>query len=255
MITSLLVSCNNDQVASNENTMPAKEQQMKSLISKYPDSTILEENLIQYYRENGDYSQAIKETDKSIKKYPASDRFWDIKGTLAYENADTPTAVNAFIKAIEIKPDPNYLISLGSLYAQTKNPEAIKIADALISQPNASASKQGMFIKGIYYRFTADRQHAIACFDSCLSIDYTNTMAYREKAICLYELGKFDVAIIELKKAVAVQDTFDEGYYWLGRCYEKMGLHNEAVSAYRQALQIDPEYIEAQDGLARLGVK
>ena len=40
-------------------------------------------------------------------------------------------------------------MSLGSLYAQTKNPMAITMADALLKVPKGNAEKQALFIKGL----------------------------------------------------------------------------------------------------------
>jgi cytochrome c-type biogenesis protein CcmH/NrfG len=40
----------------------------------------------------------------------------------------------------------------------------------------------------------------------------------------------------------------------MGRCYEKLGKKEDAVEFYRTALQLSPDYIEAKDALAKLGV-
>ena len=93
---------------------------------------------------------------------------------------------------------------------------------------------------------------AISFFDNCLKIDYRDLLAYREKAICLFDLKQYAAALDVLQKALAVQQTFDEGYYWMGRCYEKLDKRKEAVESYEQALQIDPGYAEAKDALERL---
>ena len=66
------VSCNNEQpVTKQDNTMPAKEKELRDAIAAKPDSLLLTENLIQYFRENGNYDMAIKETENAIKKVPA----------------------------------------------------------------------------------------------------------------------------------------------------------------------------------------
>ena len=184
-----------------------------------------------------------------------NDRLLDIKATLHFENGDTINAIKAFEKAITINPQPEYIISLGSLYAQTKNPLALALADALLQAPKANAQKQALFIKGLYYSYTGDKIKALSFFDNCLSIDYRDILAYREKAICLYDLNRYAEALDFLKKAVAVQNTFDEGYYWMGRCYEKLNKRKEAVDSYQFALQIDPDYLEAKDALGRMGIK
>ncbi|MBK7884227.1 MAG: tetratricopeptide repeat protein [Chitinophagaceae bacterium] len=46
-----------------------------------------------------------------------------------------------------------------------------------------------------------------------------------------------------------------EGYYWRGRCLEKLQKINEAIEEYKTALFYNKDYIEAQDALVRMGAK
>ncbi len=57
-------------------------QQMKKDINAYPDSLLLVERLIQYYRGAGAYDSALAITEKAIKKAPELASLWDIKATL-----------------------------------------------------------------------------------------------------------------------------------------------------------------------------
>jgi tetratricopeptide (TPR) repeat protein len=120
------ISCNNN-TAETKKHYPEKEQQLKNLITRYPDSILLKENLIQYFRENGNYGAAIATTNEALNKDSLNDRFLDIKATLSFENGDTINAIRAFEKAIAINPQPEYIISLGSLYAQNEEPDGIGI--------------------------------------------------------------------------------------------------------------------------------
>ena len=129
------------------------------------------------------------------------------------------------------------------------------IADALILANKAKAQKEAIFIKGLYYNYTGDKKKAIALFDSCLRIDYTYMFAYREKAIAMYDQGKYEEAAQVLIRAVTVQNNFDEGYYWLGQCYEKLNRKDEAIESYQKALLYDKDFVEAREALERLGVK
>jgi tetratricopeptide (TPR) repeat protein len=262
-ITSLLLSACNSNTTKEENNnsstvaIDAEEKKLRDNIAKYPDSALLKENLIQYFRENGNYDIAIAETDKAIKKDTANARLWDIKGTLLFENGDTLQAIIAFEKSVDLFPEPATILSLGSLYAQTKNPKALDIADALLIGKNANAAIQAIFLKGLYYSYTGDKQKALRFFNQCLAMDYTFMFAYREKGIALYDLGKYNDAIEILSKAITVQNSFDEGYYWRGRCYEKLNNREEAIADYQAAIEFaeDNDYPEAKDALARLGVK
>lgn len=251
----MIVTCSCNSSDKKDDAIPDQEKEMRELIVKYPDSMLLKENLVQYFRDNGNYGAAIAAAGDVLKKDSLNDRFLDISATLYFENGDTLNAIKAFEKAIAANPKPEYIISIGSLYAQTKNPMALAMADALLQAPSANAQKQALFIKGLFFSYTDEKVKALSFFDACLKLDYRDVLAYREKAICLYDLGKYSTAADVLKQALTVQNTFDEGYYWLGRCYEKLGKQEDAIATYQQALQIDPDYLEAKDALSRMGIK
>lgn len=229
----------------------AREQVKQSLV-KHPDSLALTQKLIEIYRDNGNYDSALILTNEAIKKDSDNVQLWDIQGTLLYENGDTLKAISAYEKAIDIYPLPEYIISLGTIYAETKNPKALTMADALLIADKAKAQNQAWFIKGLYYSYTSNKKKAINYFDSCINRDYTYMFAYREKAIALYDSGKYEDALKVLARATTVQNNFDEGYYWMGRCYEKLSMKQHAIESYHMALLYDKDFIEAKEALAKL---
>ncbi|MEP6595987.1 MAG: tetratricopeptide repeat protein [Ginsengibacter sp.] len=254
-IALFMYSCNNSD---NDNPVARpipQEQQLKKAVAQYPDSLLLVENLIEYYRNNGNYNTAINITDDALKKDSENVELWDIKGTLLYENGDTLKSIKAYETAINIYPLPEYIISLGTLYAQTKNHKALTMADALLIADRAKAQREALFIKGLYYAYTSNKQKAINFFDSCIGIDYTYMFAYREKAIALYDINKYEDALQVLTRAITIQNSFDEGYYWRGRCYEKLDKRQDAIENYQMALLYDKNFIEAKEALTRLGGK
>lgn len=253
-------ACNNNSTEQpvtkqNKQETPVQEKEMQDAITKYPDSVALRKNMILYYQENGSLEMAMAETNKALAKDSANTDLWDKKAELYASQDDTANAIKAYEKAIEIYPDPQFVMSVGWMYAKTKNPKAIDMADALIEANKAHAAKEGLLIKGLYYATTGDSKQALVYFDNCLSMDYTYMFAYREKAIVLYDLGKYDEAIKVLSKAVTLQNSFDEGYFWMGKCFEKLKRTDEAIKSYQTALLYNADYIEAKDALGKLGVK
>src|SRR5688500_11459270 len=119
----LLQGCTSNEKEADEASSP--EIELRSQVLKYPDSLLLTENLIQYFRNSENYDQAIAEAETALNKDSLNDRLWNIKATLHFENSDTANAIHSFEKAIGINPRPEYILSLGSLYAQTKNPLAL----------------------------------------------------------------------------------------------------------------------------------
>ena len=242
-------SCNEKEEKTQPLSSSNNVKELKLSLEKYPDSLMLIEKLIQYYSDNGEYDSALVITDDAIKKDSNLAELWDIKATLHFENEDTINSIRAFEKAISIYPLPEYVIALGTLYAQTKNPKALTLADALIVANKTRAEKDAIFIKGLYYNYTGDKKKAMSLFDSCIRIDYTYMFAYREKAVALYDLGKYEDALSVLSKAVTVQNNFDEGYYWMGKCYQKLNKTEEAIQSYHTALMYDKDFVEARDSL------
>ena len=232
-----------------------QETQLIDAVTAYPDSLLLLENLVQYYRERGNYDRALVSLNKANSKDSINPRLWDIKGTLHYEGGDTAQAIRSYETAISILPEPVIIISLGALYAKIKNPKALDMADALLIGDKSNAAKEAWFIKGLYYNAINEKQKAITFFDKALSVNYTFMDAYREKALVYYDLGKYRDALAVLDKAVTLQNNFEEGYYYKGLCLEKLNRVKEAVEAYQMALLYDPGYVEAQDALAKLGFK
>jgi tetratricopeptide (TPR) repeat protein len=255
-----IISCNDEDqttktASTGSQTSTSREKILKDSIALFPDSLLPKENLIQFYRDEAEYGKAIAVTREILQKDSLNVRLWDIQATLQFENEDTLDAIRSFETALNINPQPRYVILLGSLYAQTKNTKALEMADFLLKAQVPDTEKEAYFIKGLYYNYTGDKVKAISFFDKCLNIDYNYMIAYREKAIALYDMGKYQDAITVLDKAVTLQNNFDEGYYWTGRCLEKLNKPNEAIEEYKTALMYAPDYVEAKEALARLGVK
>ena len=228
---------------------------LKESVAKYPDSLQVIEKLIEYYRDNGKYDSALVLTDNAIKRDSQVAELWDIKATLHFENSDTLNSIKSLEHAIRIYPLPEYIISLGTIYAQIKNPKAIELADALIIGDKSKAHKEAIFIKGLYYTYSGNKKMAIKLFDSCINIEYTYMFAYREKAIALYDLGDYEEALKVLTKAVTIQNNFDEGYFWMGKVYEKLNRKQEAIESYQTSLMYDKDFTEAKESLKRLGAR
>ena len=249
----MLISCNDNSKDKAQPSLPVNSKEsLKMAITKYPDSLLLVQNLIEVYSDEGSYDSALALTNAQIKKDSNNAYLWNMKATLHFENNDTVNAINALEHAVDIYPLPQYLVALGTIYAEVKNPKALIIANGLLKANRVKSGADAMFLKGLYYSYTNDKPKAINYFDSSLSMDFTYMFSYREKAIALYDLGKYKEALEVLKRAVTVQNNFDEGYYWMGRCYEKLDSTDNAIQNFQMALVYDKNFIEARTALDSL---
>jgi len=250
----LFVACND--AVENKKTEPVAEMPkvnlMQDLIQKYPDSLILKEKMIQYYRDSAEYDKAIELTSSFLKSDSLNTKLWRIKGTLAAENDDTLLSIQCFENIINIQPSGNDLVWLAILYASTKNPNANIIADSLLTNKNAQLEKEAFYIKGYYLSRSNKKQESIAYFDNSIQSSYTFVEAYREKALALYDLKKYKEALEVLGKAITVKNNYDEAYYYSGLCLEQMNNKQLAAEYYQNALIYYPNYELAEIALNRL---
>ncbi len=247
-----MIACNSNEKSNDNNSAKTEEQILREAIKQYPDSLQLRDKLIAYLAKVENYDMAISEATAVVKKDSLNAPFWFKKADLEIMAEDTTAAIQSYLQSILIAPEPSAIMTLGYIYAAQRNDSALMMAEALLMGQKANANKEALFIKGLYFSGKGDKQKAISFFNDCLKQDYTFMFAYREKGIALYELGQYDEAIATLEKAVTLQNTFDEGYYWMGKCYEKQNKMKDAVESYQAALLANPNYDEATEALKRL---
>jgi tetratricopeptide (TPR) repeat protein len=251
----LCMACNQNEENTANTTAANEEQTMKELVSKYPDSFALIQNLAGYYLTKENFDGALGVIQNSLKKDSINPFLLDMQSIILAQKGDTANAIKSLEAAVNILPKPEFIISLGALYAQTRNPNALEVADALLIGNKAKAEKEAYFIKGLYYSFNNEYVKSIPFFDSSIAASYTFMDAYMEKGMALKSMNKYEEAVAVFEKAVTIQNGYAEGYYQLGRCYEKLNRKQDALDAYNTTLIRDPQYIEAKEAMVRLGAK
>ena len=234
---------------------PVNEETLKAAVKNYPDSLLLLQNLVQHYANLQNYDAALASLNQALAKDSIRPDLLDLKSIIAAQKGDTALAIKSLETAIGIYPDPQFIIALGALYAETNNPLALEMADALLIGNKAKAEKEAYFIKGLYYTYKNEKEKALPFFDKSITASYTFMEAWLEKGLALYDLKKYKEAAEVLEKAITIQNNFDKGYYYLGQCYEKLNRTDEAIQAYQMALNYDSKYVEVTDALGRLGIK
>jgi len=72
---------------------------------------------------------------------------------------------------------------------------------------------------------------------------------YYHKGMKEFKDGDFEEAVIEFKKAVAMDGKYFKAYYALGQSYEKKNKAKEAEDAYEEAVKIQPKNLSAREAL------
>ncbi|KAL0431829.1 UNVERIFIED_CONTAM: hypothetical protein Sradi_0808900 [Sesamum radiatum] len=138
---------------------------------------------------------------------------------------------------------------------------AVSEADkALALEPRDPAAH---ILKAMAQSLMGHKTAALKSLDIALSPPAVKMLSGREKgdALCkraelqigLNRRRRVDSAIEDLIEAVGLSPDNSRAFSLLGQCYDMKGLREEAKKAFEDALRIEPELKEAQDGLGRLG--
>ena len=196
--------------------------------------------------------KAIAIADEVISKDSTIARFWYIRGVLYGESDNEAKAMENLERSVAIFPTEESLLTLGNLYAAQKDNRALEIAEVLEKTKEENTLIQVNFLKGNYYNHIDNKAKALDYFDECLRISYTFMPAYLEKGLILMDLKKYREAKDLFAKAVALQNNFQQGYYYLGQCFEKLNEKDNAIEAYRQALLYNKHDLASREALESL---
>ncbi|HVU95886.1 MAG TPA: tetratricopeptide repeat protein [Puia sp.] len=227
-------------------------QLLKDCERRFPDNPAFPSMLGELYQQSGKIREAIAVYDSILAKDSGDFEAWYEKGLLLEKAKDTAGAITALGNAWRLQPTNTYGLELAHMYAENRNPAALPICDEILKKDSAHELLDPLFIKGIFYSNTTQYKKAIVQFDSCIRRDWKFTDAYLEKGIALYEQKQYDSAMSTFLMTVRVSNTYPDGYYWVGRCYEATGRNDQAILYYHQALALDKDFTEAADRIKKL---
>ena len=92
---------------------------------------------------------------------------------------------------------------------------------------------------------------AIANFKACLALDPGFQQANEKLLLAYQKSGRGEEALVQLQKMLN-QETSPEGYNTAGVMYYQSQRIEEAIAAFKSALQINPRYQLAKDNLHQL---
>jgi tetratricopeptide (TPR) repeat protein len=169
----------------------------------------------------GQYEQAIKDYDESIRVDPNYAKPFNNRGVARQKKGEYDRALEDFDAAIDI--DPNYA--------------------------NAFANR------GETYQKKGDFALALKDFDQAIRLDPTSAVVWNERCWTRAVIGELQAALADCNGAMRLEPngvaaTFDSR----GLTYLKIGQWKLAIADYNSALRLDPKLASARygRGLAKL---
>lgn len=96
-----------------------------------------------------------------------------------------------------------------------------------------------------------DFPSAIKEYDEAIARNPDDGKLYSNRAACYTKLMEFDRAITDCNESIRLEPTFIKGYLRKANALVAMQKHQEAMSVYRKALELEPDNQEAKQGLQR----
>lgn len=198
-----------------------------------------------------DYDRALETLTKVTSIDKENQTAFFMKAFIYKEMGDTANAVQLFRHVIELYPDyaPAYE-ELGLIYANEKNILGEEYLTTAINLDPENVN--ALYALALLYQDVELADKANEVYVKLLEIDPQHKWAWHNRgwmAMVLYE--DYDAAIGFFTQAIDADNQFVEAHTNRAVAYEAKGdLHNARLG-FQAALQIDPDYEPAQQGLKR----
>lgn len=174
------------------------------------------------------------------------------QGVGSWENQDFKSAYAAFDKALTYLPGDTTLTYYSGLAAiQNQDyPNAIEKYKQLIPEKEFSSHKAVMVDLPKLYLSAKDTTNALEyAAQAAAAFPDDNDAAIQNIELNLI-VGNEEKIINEIENQIS-KDASNKGlYYYLGIAYSAAGNNEKAIEAYKKAVEIDPDYIEANKNAA-----
>jgi len=201
-------------------------------------------------QKQGRLPEAIRNYNQAIRLNPDYYRAYYNLGHLMQSQGRLDEAIGYYQQVIAIKPD------LAELSAEAVSAKA----DAYCNLGSVFASMGKLDEAISYYRqglaikpddAEAYNNLGLAFLSAALSAEAVSAKA-EASAKADSAQGRFDEAVSQFRRALEIWPDFAEAYYNLAITLKSQGKIEEAISSYRQAIRARPDYAQAHNNLGNL---
>ncbi len=211
-----------------------------------PGNHMLRCSLANSLQRMGNLDEAIEEYRKCVETAPTSE-YWNNLGKALLNAGQYEEAAEAFRQVLSKSKWPDAYFHLGLALKSLGNiEEALKQLDEAVRinpKYREALNERGHILEALDRKDEAltEYKKVIALFFSEYQARDTEDYCY-ETAVLLDNNDLIDELIRQLRQHIQKFPGFADGYYKLGQALEAKGLRNEAMMAFRRALEINPSY-------------
>lgn len=219
--------------------------------SLYPSNiqTLLKKSEFHYILKQ--YEASMQTINEILKQEPQNAEAFFMFGQNFMEQGDTARAINSYQTAVEYEPELiDAWIKLGQLQAAIGNSIAAKYFDSAISiDPENPIVRHA---KADYYADQGKLQEAIQVYRDLALIDPNYDDAYYNSGLIYLDMDSIPQAYNQFDICIKTAPLHIRAYYYRGLTAEFLDRKEQAISDYKQALVLAPDFEDAQEGLSRV---
>ena len=197
----------------------------------------------------GQLQLALIQAETLVTQFPQSAILFNIQGVVLKGLGQLDASVEAYSKALAIKPDyAEAYKNMGvSLQEHGKLEEAIEAYNkALAIKPDYAEAYNNM---GNALKNQGKVEEAVASYKKALSFKPDHADAYYNMGIALQDQSKLEEAISSYKKALSLKPDDAEAHNNIGNALKEQGKLDDAKASYEKALSLKPDYAKAYNNM------
>ncbi len=200
------------------------------------------------YREKGDYKTAEQRYGAAATLEPRNFDAQYLHGLTLQLMARFEDAIRAYIRALTIRPDDfNANLNLGTAYLQLNEPrQALPYAERAVKIDGENAAARSNL--GAIYANLGRHEDAIVEYQQAAELTQLTGPLLLNLANSLNRVGRHEEMVNTLEQLARTEPT--------AVCYERLGVgyfnlrrYDTSLSSFRKALEIDPNYYPALNGV------
>ncbi len=200
------------------------------------------------YREQGDYTTAETRYAAAAQLEPANFRAQYSHGLSLQLLNRLSDAIKAYLRALQIRPDDfNANLNVATAYLQLGEPQqARRFAQRAVQLNGSDAAARTNL--GAIYSALGEHENAVLEYQQAAELTTLSAPLLLNLANSLGRTGRFEEMINTLNQLVATEPSA-AAYERLGMGQFRLRRYDEALSSYRKALELDPDYFPALNGV------
>lgn len=195
------------------------------------------------YNEMQQYQLALPVLAKGRQILPDDYRMIYEAGFAKAQSGMNDEAMNDYNRVIVLNSSfARVYAARADLYKDVRENTANALEDYLKALEYDSTTVKVYYWVGWCYNDLGQFEKAIPYLQKAISFEKQNYLSYSEIGFSCFSLGRYSEAVEYLSRADLLKPKFETTVYYLGLCYVKQNLKQDAVKKYNELVLLGSEY-------------